>query len=78
MENPKHRTQMNILIDSLELAWEARDNFYVGGNMFFYFSELQSRSNDFRGPTSSWFSTPSVTIASPGSFGRKTGARPTS
>ncbi|HEX9618965.1 MAG TPA: Uma2 family endonuclease, partial [Polyangiaceae bacterium] len=32
------------------LAWRARTDFYVGGNMFLYFSEIQSRKNDFRGP----------------------------
>jgi Uma2 family endonuclease len=49
METPKHRKQMNVLIESIEIAWEGRD-FYVGGNMFLYFSELQARKNDFRGP----------------------------
>jgi Uma2 family endonuclease len=49
METAKHRKQMNLLIDSIELAWQGRD-FFVGGNMFFYYSELQSRKNDFRGP----------------------------
>ena len=41
---------MTILIESLEFAWRDRDDFYVGGNMFLYFSEAQSRRNDFRGP----------------------------
>lgn len=50
METERHRKQMNILIDSLELAWADRDDFYVGGNMAIYFSELQVKKNDFRGP----------------------------
>ncbi len=50
METARHRQQMIVLIDSLEHAWEGRDDFYVGGNMFLYFSETQARKNDFRGP----------------------------
>lgn len=50
MESPKHRKQMNVLIEALELAWADRDDFFVGGNMFLYFSELQTKHNDFRGP----------------------------
>jgi Uma2 family endonuclease len=50
METARHRQQMTILIESLEHAWQERDDFYVGGNMFLYFSETQTRRNDFRGP----------------------------
>jgi Uma2 family endonuclease len=50
METWRHRAQMTVLIESLEHAWRDRDDFYVSGNMFFYFSETQARRNDFRGP----------------------------
>lgn len=50
LESARHRQQMNLLIESLEFAWRERSDFYVGGNMFLYFSETQSRRNDFRGP----------------------------
>jgi Uma2 family endonuclease len=50
LESARHRQQMEVLIQSLELAWEDRQDFYAGGNMFIYFSETQSRKNDFRGP----------------------------
>jgi Uma2 family endonuclease len=50
MESARHVQQMNVLITSLEDAWRARQDFYVGGNMFLYFSEIQARNNDFRGP----------------------------
>jgi Uma2 family endonuclease len=50
MESARHHEQMIVLIDSLQHAWRDRDDFYVGGNMFFYFSETQARNNDFRGP----------------------------
>jgi Uma2 family endonuclease len=50
MESARHRQQMTLLIESLEDAWQGREDFYVGGNMFLYFSETQARNNDFRGP----------------------------
>ena len=50
MESARHRQQMEVLIQSLELAWADRQDFYAGGNMFLYFSETQARKNDFRGP----------------------------
>jgi Uma2 family endonuclease len=50
MESARHRQQMTVLIESLEYAWRDRDDFYVGGNMFLYFSETQAKKNDFRGP----------------------------
>lgn len=39
-----------MLIETLELAWTDRYDFYVGGNMFVYFSPDQVRAYDFRGP----------------------------
>ena len=50
LESYRHRQQMNLLIESLEYGWRDRDDFFVGGNMFFYYSEAQTRKNDFRGP----------------------------
>jgi len=50
METNIHRMQMNLLLSSLKLAWGDRTDFFAGGNMFVYYSELQSRQNDFRGP----------------------------
>src|SRR6185436_15242740 len=50
MESARHVQQMIVLIESLSYAWRERQDFYVGGNMFLYFSETQSRANDFRGP----------------------------
>jgi Uma2 family endonuclease len=41
---------MMLLIQSLEYAWRERDDFFVAGNMFVYFSELQAKASDFRGP----------------------------
>jgi Uma2 family endonuclease len=50
METPRHNQQMVILRQTLRIAWKDRQDYYVGGNMFLYFSELQVRKNDFRGP----------------------------
>ena len=50
MESERHRAQMNLLIESLNLAWVHRRDFYCGGNMFLYYSALQAKKNDFRGP----------------------------
>jgi Uma2 family endonuclease len=49
METPRHAAQMRLLIESLELHWSDRQDFFVGGNMFVYFSLRQVRNQDFRG-----------------------------
>jgi Uma2 family endonuclease len=50
METKRHRDQMNLLADSLDLHWRDRDDVCVGGNMGLYFSETQALKNDFRAP----------------------------
>jgi Uma2 family endonuclease len=50
MESDRHVQQMVLLIRSLSNGWADRDDFYVAGNMFVYFSETQAKKNDFRGP----------------------------
>ena len=50
METERHRNQMWMLIETLKVGWKHRDDFYVAGDMFLYFSETQVRKNDFRGP----------------------------
>lgn len=50
METPRHREQMLLLIRSLRDAWRDRHDYYVGGDMFLYYSETQSKRNDYRGP----------------------------
>jgi len=50
MESEQHVLQASLLRESLRLAWQGRDDAYVGTNMFVYFSEQQVRKNDFRGP----------------------------
>lgn len=50
METPKHRQQMNLLIESLSRYLCYRSDVFVGGNMAVYYSQLQIRQNDFRAP----------------------------
>ncbi|WP_013323897.1 Uma2 family endonuclease [Gloeothece verrucosa] len=51
LESNRHRLAMNTLIRSAELVLANRRNdFFVGGNMFIYFSSKQARNRDFRGP----------------------------
>ena len=50
LETKRHRDQMNLLIDSLNEGWRDRHDFFVGGNMFLYYSETQSKRYDYRGP----------------------------
>jgi Uma2 family endonuclease len=39
LESERHVRQITLLIESLDLAWAARRDFYVNGNMFVYCSE---------------------------------------
>ena len=48
METPRHREQMEVLIQSLQTHWSERHNYYVGGNMFLHY-DPRSRKK-FRGP----------------------------
>lgn len=50
LESNGHRTAMNALIESVHEAWAHRNDFFVGGNMFVYYSNRQVRNEDFRGP----------------------------
>jgi Uma2 family endonuclease len=50
LETPRHRFAMNLLIDSLDCHWLNRNDYFVGGNMFLYYSAAQLKNKDFRGP----------------------------
>ncbi|MBD2019091.1 Uma2 family endonuclease [Leptolyngbya sp. FACHB-36] len=50
MESERHKLQMELLIDGL-LPWlDQREDGYVGGAMFVYYSMAQVRNQDFKGP----------------------------
>ena len=48
METARHREQMQILIDSLQIHWAERTDYYVGGNMFVHYDPDNKRHS--RGP----------------------------
>jgi Uma2 family endonuclease len=50
METQRHKMQMDLLIETLYPWLAARDNGYVGGNMFVYYSSSQLKNQDFKGP----------------------------
>jgi Uma2 family endonuclease len=50
LESSWHRWCMQLLIASVLHHQRDRTDFYVGGNMFIYFSLEQARTRDFRGP----------------------------
>ncbi len=50
MESLRHFYQMAVLLESLNLAWKDRQDYFAAGNMFVYYSQLQAKKNDFRGP----------------------------
>lgn len=50
LETDWHRLAMNLLIESIQQYWVERTDYYVGGNMFIYYSATQARNRDFRGP----------------------------
>src|SRR5438128_1454051 len=50
MDTQRHVLQMLLLIEALGNYWAGRDDVFVGGNMFVYFSPDQVSTHDFRGP----------------------------
>lgn len=50
METYRHDRQMTLLMETLTDHWADRSDFFIGGDMFLYFSEEQTRGRDFRGP----------------------------
>jgi Uma2 family endonuclease len=50
LESPWHRSSINLLIDCMLWHRHGRSDFFVGGNMFIYFSVDQTRGRKFRGP----------------------------
>ena len=50
LETEWHRRAMNVLIASVDYRFRDRQDYYVGGNSFLYYSEEQARNRDFKGP----------------------------
>ncbi len=50
LESNWHRDAMNFLIELIRVLFHGRTDYFVGGDMFIYFSSQQARNRDFRGP----------------------------
>lgn len=50
METPRHASQMHLLIEPLKLHFLPHRDCFIGGNMFVYYSLIQARNQDFKGP----------------------------
>ena len=50
LESPGHRAQINLLIECVHAHLRDRDDYFVGGNMFLYYSARQARRRDYKGP----------------------------
>src|SRR4051812_32720086 len=50
METPWHYAAMTLLVGSLSWHWRERPDWFVGGNMFLYYSVKQARNRDYLGP----------------------------
>jgi Uma2 family endonuclease len=50
LETDLHRRQIDLLIRLLEFWWRNRDDFYISGNLTVYYSAVQTKQRDFRGP----------------------------
>ncbi|MBM3241126.1 hypothetical protein FJZ31_32995 [Candidatus Poribacteria bacterium] len=50
LESSWHRSEINLLIESLRVHWRGRQDYYAGGNMFIYFMLEQAHRPIFRGP----------------------------
>jgi Uma2 family endonuclease len=49
METQRHKMQMDLLLETLYAWLAAKDNGYIGGNMFVYYSSSQLKNQDFKG-----------------------------
>lgn len=82
METGWHRMQMDLLIESLLYYWRERNDFFVGGNMFLYYSTEQAQSvienrPSTEDPTSSWSKVSrEVNRATSGQYGTRADAIP--
>lgn len=50
LETAWHRDEIGLLIESIQWQRQDRTDFYVGGNMFIYYSLTQARERKYKGP----------------------------
>ena len=50
LEDVWHRVQINFLIDMVKTEKGKKEDYFVGGNMFVYYSLQQVKNRDYKGP----------------------------
>jgi len=55
METELHLRQLMLLIQSLELLWKDRQDFYAFGNLTIYYRKKEIYQETFRTPNYFWF-----------------------
>ncbi|MFN7945626.1 MAG: Uma2 family endonuclease [Blastocatellia bacterium] len=50
MESTLHYAQLAMLVAMLERHWRDRNDYFIGANLTVYYSRLQLKTRDFRGP----------------------------
>lgn len=50
LESNWHRLQINLSCELVYYRWQDRTDYFVGGNMFVYYSFEQARNRDYKGP----------------------------
>ncbi len=50
LESDWHRLAIALLVEAIRWHWRRRNDYYAAGNMFLYFSAVQARNKDYRGP----------------------------
>jgi len=50
LDSDWQRDAMNLVIELIRFLFAGRKDFFVGGNMFIYFSAHQARNTNFKGP----------------------------
>src|SRR5581483_761805 len=50
LESPWHFAAIALLIDLVHCWWEGRKDYFVGGNIFLYYSWHKSKKQDYKGP----------------------------
>jgi Uma2 family endonuclease len=50
VESALHWEQLELLAKTLRWHWRGREDYFIGANLTIYFSRLQLKNRDFRGP----------------------------
>ncbi len=50
LDSDWHRLEIGLLVELVHCGWQPPSAYFMGGNMFIYFSAQQARNRDFPGP----------------------------